>query len=125
MGSEKSLWSAFRTNAQKHFGNKIHLQRHEDECSQGIPDISYTMIVKNKSTGLYLDARSGWVELKYTSEYPKRDSTPIRLEHFTLEQKDWLRSRGALGCQCCVLWQINKDYYVFSWRHVYSLGSMT
>ena len=119
MGSEKSLWTTFRLNVKKHFEERLLLQRHEDTCSEGIPDVSFSIKLS------WTDFRSGWVELKYTPEYPARESTPVRLEHFTMAQRAWLHAHGCLGARCCVLWQIDKDYYVFNWQSVYDLGHMT
>ena len=118
MGSETALWQTMRTNVYKVF-DKVHLQRHEDIISVGIPDVSYGVRYG------FNDFRQGWVELKYTAEYPARPGTPIKCDHFTQEQKDWLGARGSLGGRCCVLWQVDKDYYVFGWQVVWDLGTLS
>ena len=117
--SEKSLWVTFRKNITKHFGPQVSLQRHEDLCSDGIPDVSYAVRIG------WNDYRCGWIELKYTPLYPVRTRSPVRLTHFTLAQRAWLHRRGTLGERCVVLWQIHRDYYVFNWQSVNDLGQMT
>ena len=119
MGSEKSLWTIFRKHVTVLYEDKISLQRHEDTCSEGITDVSFSIRLG------WADFRSGWIELKYRPEYPVRSNNPVRLEHFTDAQRVWLHERGSLGARCCVLWQIGKDYYVFNWQSVYDLGHMT
>ena len=116
MGSEKSLWATSRKQMAKIYGYKISLQRHEDTCSEGIPDVSFSVRFG------WADFRHGWIELKYTPEYPARSNTRVQLEHFTGAQRAWLHERGCLGTRCCVLWQIGQDYYVFNWQSVYDLG---
>ena len=109
MGSEKSLWQTFKSNVSRK--DRI-FQRHEDTCSEGIPDVSYSI-----DGGI-----TGWIELKYTKEYPKRPMTPVRCDHFTQEQRYWLEDHGDLGTRCCVLWQIENDYYVINWDDLVHVG---
>ena len=44
----------------------------------GTPDINCTL---------------GWIELKQVGAWPKRANTPLRVPHFTQQQRVWLRER--------------------------------
>lgn len=121
MGSEKSLWQTMRRNVNWAFGEYVHLQRHEDTAALGIPDVSYSIRPDMRKFKYF----NGWIELKYSAEYPKRETSVVPLKHFTIEQREWLIARGTLGAHCCILWQIGTDYYVFNWQQAALLGTMT
>ncbi len=40
----------------------------------------------------------GWLELKFLEEWPKREDTTVRIEHFTPQQRCWLLQR-FLACE--------------------------
>lgn len=86
-------------------------QRHEDKISLGIPDVSFGFKGKN-----------GWIELKYLEDYPKKESSPIRIKHFTPEQKIWLEVRQMFGGNCWVLIGISKDIYLFKAEDLTGIG---
>ena len=108
MGSETSLWNTFKRN-MKPYGV---YDRHEDKLNLGVPDVSYVM--RNRI--------SGWIELKYVVEYPKRENTLFRIKHFTQEQKAWLRRRGTAGDNCWLLLQVGRHYWLFDWQGAQSIG---
>jgi hypothetical protein len=109
MGSEAALW----TTLKNHLRGQCHSSRHEDTAGLGIPDVSFGINNVN-----------GWIELKYSHEYPKRESTPVRIRHFTKEQRHFLWERGTHGGHCWVLWQIHRDYLLFDHHAVWKLGNI-
>ena len=59
---------------------------------QGIPDVNYT---------------KGWIELKYAKNWPIRNG-PLRIDHFTKEQKGWILSRTYAGGLVFVLLKVGR-----------------
>jgi hypothetical protein len=109
MGSESGLWKTLR----RHLRGKVDTTRHEDAIGLGIPDVSYGV-----------NGVNGWIELKHSPDFPKKDATPVRLRHFTDEQRLFLISRGETGGYCWVLWQIKRDYFLFDHTVVWQLGDL-
>ena len=56
--------------------------RIENICEQGTPDVNYI---------------EGWIELKVMPDWPKRPSTPLRIDHYTTHQRAWAKQRHSLG----------------------------
>lgn len=50
--------------------------------SPGIPDVNHA---------------HGWIELKTADRWPARAATPLRLPHFTQEQRIWIARRARLS----------------------------
>ena len=94
--------SAFWTVVRKHLSPYGRLVRLESGLTEpGIPDVAYCFL-----------GSAGWLELKSVAEWPKRATTPLRIDHLTLEQvlflETWTRhpSRG----QAHGLFRIDHDY---------------
>lgn len=109
MGSERSLWNTVRKNLSPY----MHLTRHEDSVSPGTPDVSYGYA-----------SRNGWIELKHVDDFPVREATPIRVRHFTDEQKLFLEERGKEGGYCWVLLQVGNEYFLFNHTVVNLIGEL-
>jgi hypothetical protein len=63
--------------------------RVENPALPGTPDINFI---------------GGWLELKSMDAWPKRPSTPLKVPHFTQQQRVWLLRRvRAGGCACVLL----------------------
>jgi hypothetical protein len=106
--SEHHLWDRLRDG----MATRWHAQRHEDKHSKGIPDVSYGIGRRG----------DGWIELKYLKQYPRDDheaAWDLKLDHFTVEQRNWLSQRAKHGtgrvfvmCQfgntMTGIWQWNK-----------------
>jgi len=107
--SERALWVYLREN-MKHRG---HFSRHEG-LDPGTPDVSYG-----------LRGTHGWIELKLQQEWPKRDTTVLRLHHFTQWQKQWLKKRGRIAGNCWLFIRVDRDYMLFTWQTAQEIGSMT
>ena len=71
--------------------------RIECDSALGVPDVNCTL---------------GWIELKQVQEkdLPKRATTPLRIPHFTPQQRAWLARRSHFGGKCWVLILIGKDW---------------
>lgn len=82
--------------------NKILMPLHaiaiENSIARGTPDVNYA---------------EGWIELKFAKTWPKGDKTPLRLDHFTQEQRLWLRRRWNKGGKAHLFLQVNTDFLIF------------
>jgi len=106
--SEKDLWRFIKESMGAHWD----AQRHEDKDSLGIPDVSYG-----------LQDRQGWIELKYVEKFPKRDTTPIKIPHFTPLQRNWLNKRYRYGKNVWVGLQIDNYFFMCPCNgNVYDIG---
>lgn len=72
--------------------------RIENSVALGMPDVNY----------LY-----GWIELKTKHEWPKREDTPLRIDHFTPEQRTWLFRRTRMGGRAFLLLRVGKEFMLF------------
>lgn len=57
----------------------------------GIPDVNYN---------------HGWIELKYLEGWPVRPNTPVRIDHYTKEQRAWAVQRTLAGGQVFFLLKV-------------------
>lgn len=108
MGSEGGLWTTLQKNMKGHW----EPQRVENPAGPGTPDVYYTM----------LTGTMGWVELKHVDKWPVRASTALNINHFTPQQRAWLRRHGKAGCQCHVLLQVDTDYFLLDWEEAQNIG---
>jgi hypothetical protein len=110
---EQLLNDRFRKGLKK---VRVMLQRHEDYLSVGIPDFSYDI------EGM---AGSGWIEMKRKKSWPVRPTTPLRLKHFTKEQKAWLYKHGHFNKRCWLFLQVEQEYFLFDYKHCQEVGNLT
>lgn len=89
------------------------VQNHEDKNSIGIPDISYG-----------LNKVNGWIEAKQLPNWPKSGKI-VKIEHYTPQQKNWLRIRGRAGGNCFLVLQVDDVFMVFDHETAQSVGSIT
>jgi hypothetical protein len=78
--------------------------RHEDKFQKGIADISFCQ-----------NGVGGWMELKHISDWPARDTTLVRIPHYTIDQKDFLEKKGKGQGNTWLFIQIGSDYLVYDW----------
>jgi hypothetical protein len=76
-----------------------------EACSPGTPDIFYHSLDHAKGNS-YI---TGWIELKFLREFPKRESTPVRFPHYTPQQRIWHRDYPG---RCNVLALVNRHWIV-------------
>ncbi len=71
----------------------------ENGCGVGTPDVNFV---------------GGWVELKSVAAWPARPATPLRVEHFTQEQRLWLARRTRAGGIALLLLKVGDDWLLFT-----------
>lgn len=108
MGSEAGLWTTVKKNMKNHW----EPQRVENAAGPGTPDVYYTL---NSGIG-------GWVELKHAHKWPKNSNTALKIEHFTPQQRSWLRRHGKLGANVFVLLQVENQYFLLDWNDAQNIG---
>lgn len=69
----------------------------ENPVHPGTPDVNFI---------------GGWVELKWARRWPERGG-PLRLDHFTREQRVWLRRRWHRGGAAWLLLQVGREWMLF------------
>lgn len=67
----------------------------ENPAYPGTPDVNYI---------------GGWLELKWKRHWPKGADTPLRMPHFTPQQRVWLTRRARKGGTALVLLQVGQEY---------------
>lgn len=71
-------------------------------CLPGTPDMNYG--------GVYKGVRyEGWIELKWEGDWPVRGG-PLRLPHYTPQQKVFARRRRHRGGACYLLLTVARDW---------------
>jgi hypothetical protein len=72
----------------------------ENPIRPGTPDVNYI---------------EGWIELKWLRRYPRNyKESPILIEHFTPQQRIWLRKRWEKGGAAYLLLQVKKEWFLFT-----------
>jgi len=89
-----------------------------------IERVEVTMPIGMSDTFYKINDIPGWCELKYVREYPKRISTPIRVNHFTEDQKRFLGRMIRHGYKARVLVMVEDDLYLFGSPALFSVGKM-
>jgi hypothetical protein len=92
MPSEKSMWGELRPLLKG-----LDPVRVENMVQVGTPDINYTL---------------GWIELKYEPNWPKRGG-PLRVDHFTKEQRAWITRRVAHLGKVFLLLKVAEEWLLF------------
>jgi hypothetical protein len=91
--SEASMWQIVKKAIIK-----LDPQRVENACGMGMPDVNYI---------------DGWIELKWVRDVPKRKTTPLRIEHYTPEQRVWALRRIAAGGKVFLLLKAKDEWFLF------------
>jgi len=81
---------------------KLDAKSIESPMQPGIPDMNYV---------------GGWIELKWLKEWPKRPETMVAMDHFTREQRVWLRRRARAGGVVWVMLQVGREWMLFQGDH--------
>lgn len=66
----------------------------------------------------------GWMEVKFLPRWPKRDSTVVKLNHFTPQQKVWLWRRCQKGGKAWLFLQVESTYLLFCGSRARMVGSL-
>lgn len=87
-----------------------HARSVENRCGSGTPDVNYA---------------DGWIELKMLKKWPAREHTPVKIRHFTPQQKIWISDRWEAGGAVYLLIQVNKTFLLYNGCDVQEIGSVT
>lgn len=110
---EAVLWELLKKHWARIPG--LRIMRVENPCLPGTPDVC-----------VGFNGKCAWIELKMIAAFPKRDSTPVRIEHFTSQQKLWLKEWGEIKIPAFVIIRVvSTGYYVFEWRAATQICEMT
>ena len=70
----------------------------ENRVYPGTPDVNYV---------------EGWIELKVLEAWPVRASTIVSIDHYTQQQRVWLRRRWLVAKNAWLLLTIKRDWLLF------------
>lgn len=90
--SEAAMWQAIRPVLKPLDPVRIE----SPLMGGGIPDVNYT---------------HGWIELKYAPGWPVRGG-PLRVDHFTTEQRRWLTRRRKAGGRAFLLLKVGRSEWL-------------
>jgi hypothetical protein len=68
---------------------------------------------------------SGHIELKFVPAIPTLPKTPIRVSHYTEDQKNWIYRCGRAGGAVWLLIRIVDEVYLFEWQGAQLFGTAT
>lgn len=91
MSDEGGMWDALRPLMKG-----LHPVRIESPITPGIPDVCWCM---------------GMLELKYAKRWPPRGG-PLRIDHFTPEQRNWLTARRRAGGNAKLLLKVGESEWL-------------
>lgn len=78
--------------------------------TMGIPDVNIS---------------GGWIELKWLRAWPKRPGTPVRIPHYTDDQKNWSARRAATGETVWLLLKCRNEWLLFDSDSSKDVGTLT
>lgn len=67
----------------------------------------------------------GWYEAKLLKSFPKRPTTPVRIPHFTNEQRAFIYIEGRQAGYSFLVVQVAKDVFIFDHHKQKKVGFMT
>lgn len=82
----------------------------ENPTNPGTPDVNYV---------------DGWLELKWLRNWPKRPESVVQLEHYTPQQKLWIRRRTIAGGRCFLVLQCKREWLIFKHPVTMDVGKLT
>lgn len=106
---ETNLWADLKKIFK---GPEYDLQRIENSLGYGYPDVSYC-----------LKGLEGHFELKWLTELPKRDSTIVKVEHYTSHQAAWLRRRWEAQGNVGILLKAGREYFYITFPELVMFNS--
>jgi hypothetical protein len=71
----------------------------ENSCKPGTPDVNYI---------------NGWIELKWARKWPVRPTTPLRLPHYSPQQKNFGEYYWKNGGRAWLLLQVRREWFLFT-----------
>lgn len=73
----------------------------ENPAQPGTPDVNYV---------------EGWIELKKLNNWPKGADTIVKVDHFTPQQRAWLKFRRLKHGRAFLLLQVKNEWLLFEGR---------
>lgn len=70
----------------------------ENPAYPGTPDVNFV---------------EGWVELKWIRRWPVRPETEVKIDHYTPQQRVWLKRRWMKGGNVWLLLQVGAEWLLF------------
>ena len=89
-------------------------ERVENILTAGTPDVSYGV-----------PSHQGWIELKYMRQFPKRDTTKVKIKHWEPIQKQWIVKRGMVSGNCWMMIRVEDEIFLFSYDQTYLVEEWT
>jgi hypothetical protein len=80
----------------------LHPVAVENPACPGTPDVNHVQ---------------GWIELKQIKEWPSKSGSMVRVEHFTQQQRIWLRNRCRFGGRAHLLIRVGCDWLLLDGRY--------
>lgn len=108
--NEAGFWNYLRNGLK----GKWVAERIENSAKSGTPDVAYSA-----------NNVHGWIELKHRPTWPKRSKTPVRLHHFTNQQRIFLTKHGKAGGHCFLFLKVEKDYLLFHNVDFFKIGVLS
>lgn len=110
--SEAATWRNVRKKMIPTYWSEA--TRHEDKYQRGIADLSFVQKREDWCDELHGGpGRHGFMELKYKGMAPVRQTTICRIEHYTDDQRNWLRDKGNAGGMTFLLLQLGRVFLLF------------
>lgn len=79
-------------------------------ATPGLPDVSIA---------------PGFVELKWARAWPKKHTTPLRIDHYTDDQRHWLLRRAAAGGGAWLALKVRSEWFIFCADSAQQVGFLT
>lgn len=82
----------------------------ENPAFPGTPDVNYI---------------EGWIELKWLRNWPVKRDSIVKFEHYTQQQKLWMRQRHLKGGKVGLLLQCKKEWLYFTYPQLMDVGKLS
>lgn len=111
MSAEARLWAEWRVALMK-ADPGADLTRIENAVQLGTPDVNGCVF-----------RTDFWCELKAMERWPKDPMAPLRIPHYTRNQRLWIRRRGKAGGRVFLLLRVTlpvHEWLLFGWEAAYA-----
>ncbi len=76
----------------------VHALAVENPMKPGTPDVNFA---------------DGWIELKWLRKWPVRKTTIVRIDHYTKEQRVFLKTRWLTSKSSFLILQVGREWLLF------------
>jgi hypothetical protein len=102
--------SRFRTDLKQRMKRLCPISIENALTTPGLPDVAIV---------------SGWLELKCLPKWPVKETTPLRIPHFTEEQKMWALKWASCGGNYWLVVKVRAEIFVFGPDAAVLVGTLT